>query len=85
MLKSKTVRWFLTAGCIGVGVALLVLVIRPASPILVLALCPFSIVGLADPRTILDNVIAAAIIFGGNFLLYGAFGAIAGRAAGGSD
>ena len=85
MPKSKRIRWFLIAGCIGVGAALLVLVTRPTNPVLILCLCPSSIVGLGDPRTFLDKLVAGTIIFGGNFLLYGAIGAIAGKAADDTD
>jgi hypothetical protein len=47
--------------------------------------CPTAIVGLADPKGPLETVAVALIIFGENFPLYGAFGAIAGFAAGQSD
>ncbi len=81
MLKKKSVRWFLMAGCIGVAVAIVLLIIKPANPALILFLCPTAIVGLADPKTLIDKTATAIVIFGGNFLLYGVFGGIASLAA----
>jgi hypothetical protein len=82
ILKRRSVRWFLLAGCIGVGVAIILGILKPANPLIVVFLCPTAIVGLADPKGLLETVVVALIIFGGNFLLYGVFGAIAGVAAG---
>jgi len=81
MPKSKPLRWFLSTGCLGILVALVLLILRPDNPAVILLLCPTSIAGLASPQGVLDKTIVAILIFGGNFLLYGAFGAIAGFAA----
>jgi hypothetical protein len=78
----KSIRWFLLAGGLGLGVAILLFIIRPTNPMFIVFLCPTSLVGLADPKTPLEKAVIGLIIFGGNFLLYGAFGAIAGLAAG---
>jgi len=80
MLKSKVLRWFLFAGCVGALVAAALLFLRPDSPGVMLLLCPTAIVGLVDPAGFADKALVALAIFGGNFLLYGAFGAIAGFA-----
>lgn len=53
---------------------------RPASPI-ALIFWPFAILGLADPTSLLDKTVFAVVMFGGNFVLYGAVGAIVGAAA----
>ena len=82
ILRARSLRWFLVGGGIGLTVAILLVVIRPANPIIIVSLCPTSIVGLADPKAPLEKAVIGSIIFGGNFLLYGAFGAIAGLAAG---
>jgi len=78
--KSRSLRWFLFAGLIGFGVALIIAGTRPASP-LVFLLWPLAILGLADPSGLLDKTVFGFVMFGRNFLLYGAFGAIAGAAA----
>jgi hypothetical protein len=75
------VRWFLWAGCIGLAMAILITVLNPSSPEIILVLWPASIVGLADPKGLFDQAVFGLFMFGGNFLLYGAFGAIAGLAA----
>jgi uncharacterized membrane protein len=79
---ARGFRWFLLGGVIGLTVAILLFVIRPANPIIIVSLCPTAIVGLADPKSPLEKLVCGSIICGGNFLLYGAFGAIAGLAAG---
>jgi hypothetical protein len=78
----RSLRWFLVGGGIGLTVAILLSVIRPANPIIIVSLCPTSIVGLADPKSALEKAVIGSVIFGGNFLLYEALGAIAGLAAG---
>jgi hypothetical protein len=82
ILHRKSVRWFLGAGCIGLVVAVVISIIKPTHPAIVLFLWPTAILGLANPTRFLDQLVAAILIFGGNFLLYGAFGAVAGIAAG---
>jgi len=74
----------LFAGLVGFGIAIIIGTIirftgRP-SPIM-LFLWPTAIVGLADPTSVLDKVLTTAVMFGGNFLLYGTVGAVAGVAA----
>ena len=76
----RSLRWFLVAGFIGFGVAFIIASTRPASPIALL-FWPSAILGLADPTGLLDKAVFAIVMFGGNFLLYGAIGAIAGFAA----
>jgi len=70
----------LSAGLIGLGVAIFIAATGPASPT-ALIFWPLAIVGLANPTSLLDKTVFAVVMFGGNFLLYGAFGAIAGAAA----
>lgn len=77
IFNRKSVRWFLLAGCIGVGVALVIGLIKPANPMITLLFWPTSIVGLAEPRGMLEKTVFDAFMFGGNFLLYGAVGVIA--------
>jgi hypothetical protein len=78
--KRRSLRWFLLAGFIGLGVAIIIAGTRPASPIALL-FWPTAILGLADPTGLLDKTVFGLVMFGGNFLLYGAIGAIAGAAA----
>ena len=70
-------RWFVISGCIGIVVALVLAAVtykRPLSPMLLLALRPPSIVGIADPTTLSDQIVIGVYEFGGNFLLYGIVG-----------
>jgi hypothetical protein len=78
--KRRSLRWFLFAGFIGLGVAVMIAGTRPASPVALL-FWPMAILGLADPTGPLDKTVFAVVMFGGNFLLYGTIGAIAGAAA----
>jgi hypothetical protein len=75
------VRWFLAAGCVGLAVAITIAILKPANPAIVLIFWPTAILGLANPTQFWDQLAASIVIFGGNFLLYGAFGAVAGFAA----
>jgi hypothetical protein len=59
----------------------LALVPKPTDPAIILLFWPTSIVGIADPTGPMNQAVFGLIMFGGNFLLYGAFGAIAGIAA----
>jgi hypothetical protein len=81
ILHRRSVRWFLGAGCIGLVVAVVIAIIKPTNPAIVLLFWPTAILGLANPTRFLDQLVAAILIFGGNFLFYGAFGAVAGIAA----
>jgi len=72
--------WFFRSGCIGLGIAIVIAIVKPASPGMTLLLWPSSIVGLADPTGLLSKLVFGLVMFGGNFLLYGVFGAIAGAA-----
>jgi hypothetical protein len=74
-------RWFLVGGCIGVLAAIAILILKPTDPAIILLFWPTSIVGIADPTGPMNQAVFGLIMFGGNFLLYGAFGAIAGIAA----
>lgn len=71
------VGWFLVSGCIGIIVALILAEIasyRSLSPKLLLTLWPASIVGLADPSTLLGKILIESYELVGNFLLYGIVG-----------
>jgi hypothetical protein len=81
ILHRRSVRWFLLAGCIGFVAAVSIAIIKPTNPAIILFLWPTAIVGLADPKGLLDQAVFGLFMFGGNFLLYGAFGAVAGIAA----
>jgi hypothetical protein len=81
ILNRRSVRWFLIAGGIGLAVAVVLAVVRPTNPAITLLLWPTSIVGIADPRGFADKLLFGLVMFGGNFLLYGVFGAVAGLAA----
>jgi len=60
--------------------AVIVAIVRPTNPAITLLLWPISIVGLADPTGFVNKFVFGLVMFGGNFLVYGAFGAIAGAA-----
>jgi hypothetical protein len=81
LLKRRSVKWFLWSGCIGLSVATIIIILKPTNPAIIFALWPTSIIGLASPTNWLDQLVATLVMFGGNFLLYGAFGAIAGAAS----
>lgn len=77
-------RWFLVAGGIGVAVAIVLTiwsshgVVRPA---VLLTLWPTSIVGMANTepfKLTMAELLILTVMYGGNFLLYGVVGAIAG-------
>ena len=73
--------WFLAFGCLGVLVAFVLALIPTRHiipPRVLLVLWPPSIVGIADPSTTGDKIVVAAFEFGGNFILYGAVGTLAG-------
>lgn len=75
--------WFLVSGCIGILIALVLAIAasyRELNPMLLLALWPASIVGLADPATLPGKIMIGAYEFGGNFLLYGVVGIVLGFA-----
>jgi len=76
--KARWARWFLLGGLLGLLMPLFMWLINPRSPTITLILCPTSIVGMAEPKNRLGMVVLFLIIFGGNFLLYGAIGAVAG-------
>jgi hypothetical protein len=62
-------------------IPLVIYFINPIDPTITLLLCPASVAGLAEPKGLLDKAVLLLIIFGGNFALYGAIGAIAGFVA----
>lgn len=74
-------RWFLWSGSVGLFAAIAIIVVRPRNPAVILLFWPTSIVGLADPTRLVDKALIGLFMFGGNFLLYGVFGAVAGFAA----
>jgi hypothetical protein len=70
-------RWFLIAGGVGLGIAVLLSVAMGydrASTAVVLALWSTAMVQLIDPRTIGSQIATALIAYGGNFLIYGLLG-----------
>jgi hypothetical protein len=76
-------RWFFISGCVGVLVALGLATAAShyeLSPTLLLALWPFSIIGLAEPSTLSDKIFVTIFEFGGNFILYALLGTIVGGA-----
>ena len=74
-------RWFLAFGSLGVLVALALTAI-PARhiipPRVLLVLWPPALAGLANPSTVSDKILVVTFEFGGNFILYGAVGTLAG-------
>ncbi len=74
-------RWFLVSGCLGVFVALALMVrgnSHIVSPTVLLVLWPSSIAGIADPSTLSEKILVALFEFGGNFILYGVVGTLIG-------
>jgi hypothetical protein len=77
-LAKTFMRWFLVSGSIGLFVALILSAVPVVSPVVLLVLWPSSIAGLVDPSRLWDQVIVAAVQFGGNFIIYGLIGAFIG-------
>ena len=83
-MKNRTTglgRWFLVSGCLGVLVALTLVVPGTSHivhPTVLMVLWPPSIAGMADPSTLSDKILVALFEFGGNFILYGVIGALVG-------
>jgi hypothetical protein len=76
-------RWFTIAGAIGVAVEVVLTIwssngmVRPA---VLLTLWPTSIVGMANTgpfKLTIPKLLILAVMYGGNFLLYGIVGAAA--------
>jgi hypothetical protein len=75
-------RWFLIAGCVGVMVAAGLTAARNHVPSnLILMLWPSSILGMLNTepseKMSVDLFLVLLIMYGGNFLLYGAVGGAA--------
>ena len=76
-------RWFLMAGAIGVSIAVVLTICSShgnVKPIVLLALWPTSIVGMANTgpfQLTVPGLLILAVMYGGNLLLYGILGAIA--------
>jgi hypothetical protein len=76
-------RWFLIAGGIGVAVAVALTVWSShgvVKPMVLLTLWPTSIVGMANDgpfKLTVAELLILAVMYGGNFLLYGLLGALA--------
>jgi hypothetical protein len=71
-------RWFLISGCVGIFVSVVLATtsfIDDINPNLRLVLWPSIIAGMADPADLPEKFLVAAIMYGGNFLLYGLIGA----------
>ena len=81
MSKRRSVRWFPIEGSLGLGVAIILATLSSFTSVqssILILLWPTSVVGLADPTRLGDRLALGTIIFGGNFLLYGSIGGIAG-------
>ncbi len=73
--------WFLASGCLGVLVAVGLAVFAAShevKPMVILVLWPSSIVGIVDPSSPPDKALVGLLEFGGNFILYGGIGMLAG-------
>jgi hypothetical protein len=81
LMNRRSVRWFLLAGCVGLATVITIAFAKPASPAVIFVFWPASIVGLSDPAGFFDKPMQILLMYGGNFLLYGFFGAVAGLAA----
>ena len=78
---KQLTRWFLVSGCLGVLVALILMLMTAShriGPTVLLVLWPSSIAGIADPSNPSDKIIVAMFEFGGNFILYGLIGTVMG-------
>jgi len=81
---ARPVKWLFVSGLVGVLTAVVVYALGaiPALRInilfnyLSLALVPASILGLANPLTLRDNLLIIGIVLCINFLLYGILGLI---------
>jgi hypothetical protein len=76
-------RWFLVAGSIGIAVAVVLTIWSShgvVKPMVLLTLWPTSIVGMANTgpfQLTVSQLLILAVMYGGNFLLYGIVGAAA--------
>jgi len=75
MNARKALRWFVLGGCLGILVAVLMMIGQPRSSSLVLVLWPTSIVGIVDPRTFSDKLLIGSVELTGNFIVYGVIAA----------
>lgn len=78
ILKNKIILFSLVGGCAGVLVAFCLILLKTTDVSVLLILWPTSIAGMANPTTLPDKLLIGAVELGGNFLLYGAIGAVAG-------
>lgn len=72
----RELYWFLAGGTLGVVVALFLATQSPWNSEVPFFLRPFSILGLAEPKTLSEKIVACLMMYGGNFLLYGFLGMI---------
>jgi hypothetical protein len=75
-IRKRLVRWFLISGGVGVLVELVVLAFEAlnVAPWFFLLLWPSTIFGFVNPAEWWEKFLLDAIVFGGNFVLYGAVG-----------
>ena len=81
IFNNRIIRLFFGVGCVGVLVAFCLVLFKTTNPSVLLVLWPTSMAGMGDPETLPDQLLVGAVEFGGNFLLYGMIGAIAGAIA----
>ena len=81
-LSMRLLRWFLISGSVGIFVAVILgtssAVDNFIGPAVRLVLWPSAFAGMADPSDLPEKFIVMAIMYGGNFVLYGAVGAAIG-------
>jgi len=78
----RLLRWFLFSGSVGIFVAVILatssLVDNIISPSVRLVLWPPAFAGMANPADMPEKFMVAAIVYGGQFVLYGLVGAAIG-------
>ncbi len=73
-------RWFLISGGIGLAVAIILADLMShdlASTSVLEVLWPSGIVGILDPSTVPVQLLTTAVMYGGQFVLYGLIGLLA--------
>ena len=74
----RSLRWFLIFGCIGILVAVILgtssAIDNFISPAVRLVLWPSAFAGMANPSDFPEKFMVVAILYGGNFVLYGVVG-----------
>jgi predicted cobalt transporter CbtA len=74
----RLLRWFLIFGCIGILVAVILgtssAIDNFISPAVRLVLWPSAFAGMANPSDLPEKFMVVAIVYGGNFVVYGVVG-----------